>query len=836
MKMTSNEVRQKFLDYFKSHKHTVVSSSALVPQNDPTLLFTNAGMVQFKDVFLGVEKKNYTRATSSQKCIRAGGKHNDLENVGYTARHHTFFEMLGNFSFGDYFKEEAIKLAWDFLINILKLPKDKLHVTVYKDDDEAENIWLNKMGIPKSHIKRHDEKDNFWSMGETGPCGPCSEIFYDHGESIKDPEDRFVEIWNLVFMQYDRQPDGKLIALPKPSVDTGMGLERICAVMQGVHNNYDIDLFTPIIEKAAKLAHKKGHSLTSLRVLADHIRSTSFLIAEGVLPSNEGRGYVLRRIIRRAIRHGHQAGIASPFFYKLAEPLIKIMGDAYPELKKSQKIIEQTLLQEEEQFSITLEQGMKILNQAISELNQNSIPGEVVFKLYDTYGFPVDLTADIAREKNLEIDIAGFESEMSKQRKQSQDNQKFSGEALSSIATALKDHEASEFTGYEHLKETTKIIAVLKEGLVLDKTPFYAESGGQVGDQGIIQNKDNIFIVTDTKKAGQHTVHYGHIKKGNFKENMEVVAEVDKDLRQKTVLNHTATHLLHAALKNILGEQVSQKGSLVAPDRLRFDFSYAKPLTQDEIIKIENLVNTHIRLNHEGVVKITTPDEAVKAGALALFGEKYGDEVRTLKLGNFSFELCGGTHVTRTGDIGYFKIISESGIASGVRRIEAVTGEGAENFVREEQKKFQQEKFMLLEENKSLQKKIDQDQGEIANLKVDSLWKEKKEGRSRIFAEVVNGVESKMLREMIDRLKQKKDAMIVVLGTQDGSLAVGIADGSQGLFGANDILKFLVGMVGGKGGGSLAFAQAGGCDPNKFQIAFDKLEPTLEQKIKDFGK
>jgi alanyl-tRNA synthetase len=828
MKMTSNEIRQKFLDYFKSHQHTVVSSSSLVPQNDPTLLFTNAGMVQFKDVFLGVEKKNYLRATSSQKCIRAGGKHNDLENVGYTARHHTFFEMLGNFSFGDYFKEDAIKLAWDFLINTLKLPKEKLSITVYKDDHEAEKIWLDKIGIEKSKIKHCGDKDNFWSMGDTGPCGPCTEIFYDHGASIKDPEDRYVEIWNLVFMQYDRQPDGTLIPLPKPSVDTGMGLERVCAVMQGVHNNYDIDLFEPILAKAAKLANTKDHKLTSLRVLADHIRSTSFLIAEGVIPSNEGRGYVLRRIIRRAIRHGHQAGINSPFFDQLVEPLIKAMGDAYPELKKSQKLIEQTLLREEEQFAITLDQGMKILNQAISELNQKIIPGDVIFKLYDTYGFPVDLTADIAREKNMELDVSGFESEMDKQRKQSQGAQKFSGDAISGIATVLKDHQISEFTGYEHLEESTKIIAVLKEGLILDKTPFYAESGGQVGDQGIIQNKDNVFIVTDTKKVGQHIIHYGNIKKGVFKEKMEVVATVDKTLRQKTVLNHTATHLLHAALKNILGEQVSQKGSLVAPDRLRFDFSYNKPLTQDDIIKIEDLVNHHIRENHEGKIKITTPDQAVKEGALALFGEKYGDEVRTLKLGNFSFELCGGTHVSRTGDIGYFKIISESGIASGVRRIEALTGEGAEIYVREEEKKAQQEILKLIDDKKNLQKQLDQLQSKLSSHAGNELADKKRIiNNITVLAEIVENIDMKNLRETVDQLKQKIPSGIIVLASvQDdkANLILGVTKDLMEKYPANELIKTMAEKIGGKGGGRADLAQAGGDKPENLKAALKLLD------------
>lgn len=828
----SNEIRQKFLDYFKSHDHAVVASSPLIPQNDPTLLFTNAGMVQFKDVFLGVEKKNYVRATSSQKCLRAGGKHNDLENVGYTARHHTFFEMLGNFSFGDYFKDKAIKLAWEFLTQELKLPIDKLSITIFQDDDEAEKIWLQQNGVTKDKIKRCGEKDNFWSMGDTGPCGPCTEVFYDHGDAIKDPDDRFVEIWNLVFMQYDRQPDGKLIPLPKPSVDTGMGLERICAVMQGVHNNYDIDLFEPILITAAALAHTKDTKQTSLRVLADHIRSTSFLIAEGVVPSNEGRGYVLRRIIRRAIRHGHHAGISSPFFHQLVEPLVSVMGGAYPELKKNQRTIEKTLQREEEQFAITLDQGMKILNQAIAELHQNIIPGEVVFKLYDTYGFPVDLTADIAREKKLDIDIAGFEAEMDKQRKQSQDNQKFSGEAMSSIATALKDHAVSSFTGYEHLEEVTKITAVLKEGLVLAKTPFYAESGGQVGDKGQIYSKDkkNLFDVTDTKKVGQHIIHYGHATKGKFTPDMEVVAVVDKALRQRTVLNHTATHLLHAALRHILGDSVVQKGSLVEPNRLRFDFAYSKPLSQAEIIEVENLVNQHIRLNHEGQVKISTPDQAVKEGALALFGEKYGDEVRTLKLGDFSHELCGGTHVGRTGDIGFFKITSESGIASGVRRIEAVTGEGAESFVREQENKLKSEIAKLSDDKKNLQKQLEQLQSKLSSHQGGALADKKRVIKNiTVLAEIVENSDAKNLRDMVDQLKQKISSGIVVLGSiQDdkANLIVGVTKDLVAQYPANELIKTMAEKIGGKGGGRADLAQAGGDKPQHLQDALklvDKL-------------
>lgn len=844
MTMTSEQLRQSFLEYFSKQNHEVVPSSSLVPAGDATLLFTNAGMVQFKDVFLGLEKRSYSKAVSSQRCVRAGGKHNDLENVGYTARHHTFFEMLGNFSFGDYFKEKAIVYAWDFLINILKIPKEKLWITVYKEDLEAEEIWIKKASVDPKRVLRCGAQDNFWSMGETGPCGPCTEIYYDHGESIPgglpgtpDAEgDRYVEIWNLVFMQYERQSDGTLTSLPKPSVDTGMGLERVAAVLQGVHNNYDTDIFVPIIKAAAELGKIKDHTLTSLRVLADHIRSTAFLIMDGVMPSNEGRGYVLRRIIRRAIRHGYQCGMPSPFFYYLTKPLVDIMGKAYPELKRSQKFIEKTLLKEEEQFAHTLDQGMKILNQAIQDLSKKIIPGEIVFRLYDTYGFPVDLTADIARERNLAIDQAGFELEMEKQRKLSQDNQKFSSEEMTKLAQSLKAQKSTIFTGYDYLEEAqTKITVILKdqnnkniEALILDCTPFYAESGGQVGDQGTIQIQDNIFIVTDTRKVGQHIVHYGYVKQGEFKENDVVSAMVNKNLRQKTALNHSATHLLHAALRIVLGEHVQQKGSLVVPDKLRFDFSHPSPLMPKEIAEIESLVNQKIRENLLGETTETTPDKAIESGAMALFGEKYGDKIRTLKYGDFSYEVCGGTHVGRTGDIGLFKITSETGIASGIRRIEAVTGEGAEHWILQTDNivktaadllKSNRESIVskleqLLDNQKILQKQLEQLQHKsAAQLGSDLISKAIEIKGIKILTEKLDNLDNKALRELVDQLKQKLGSGIIALASSQenkANLIIGVTKDLTDRFSANQLINKPAEIIGGKGGGRPDMAQAGG--------------------------
>jgi len=871
MTMTSEQLRQSFLEYFSQQNHEVVPSSSLVPAGDATLLFTNAGMVQFKDVFLGLEKRSYSKAVSSQRCVRAGGKHNDLENVGYTARHHTFFEMLGNFSFGDYFKEQAIIYAWDFLINVLKIPKEKLWVTVYTEDLEAEEIWIKKAGVDPKRVLKCGASDNFWSMGETGPCGPCTEIYYDHGESIPgglpgtpDAEgDRYVEIWNLVFMQYERQSDGSLTPLPKPSVDTGMGLERVCAVLQGVHNNYDTDLFKPII-KAVKELYDKTHSNTQtadwnfgkgrVNVLADHIRSSAFLIMDGVMPSNEGRGYVLRRIIRRAIRHGYQCRLPSPFFYYLVKPLVDIMGKAYPELKKAQRFIEKVLIQEEEQFARTLDQGMKILNQVIQDISGNNIPGEIVFRLYDTYGFPVDLTADIARENNLTIDQTGFELEMEKQRKLSQDNQKFSNEEMTKLAHSLKDQKSTLFTGYDYLEEAqTKITVILKdqennkniEALILDCTPFYAESGGQVGDQGIIQAQEKLFIVTDTRKVGQHIVHYGYVKQGEFKENDVVSAMVDKNLRQKTALNHSATHLLHAALRILLGEHVQQKGSLVAPDKLRFDFSHPSPLMPKEIVEIESLVNQKIRENLLSETMETTPDKAIESGAMALFGEKYGDKIRTLKYGDFSYEVCGGTHVGRTGDIGFFKITSETGIAAGIRRLEAVTGEGAEQWILQSDNvikvaadllKSNRDNIVskleqLLDHQKLLQKQIEQLQLQSASqLSNELLSKAIEINHIKILAEKLDNKDNKTLRELVDQLKQKLGTGIIALASsQDNkvSLIIGVTKDLTDKFPANQLINKSAEIIGGKGGGRADMAQAGGDEPENILKALAAVKDSV---------
>jgi alanyl-tRNA synthetase len=873
VKMTSNELRQKFLEYFHAQKlsHAIVNSSSLVPYNDDTLLFTNAGMVQFKDVFLGLEKNPYTRAVSSQRCVRAGGKHNDLENVGYTTRHHTFFEMLGNFSFGDYFKEQAIQFAWDFLINYLKLPKEKLWITVYEKDDESEKIWHEKIGLPKERIIRCGEKDNFWSMGETGPCGPCSEIFYDHGESIwgglpgtKDADgDRYIEIWNLVFMQYERHPDGSLTELPKPSVDTGMGLERISAVMQGVHNNYETDLFQPII-KVAKELYWETHSNTQtgllnfeggrLEVLADHIRSTSFLILDGVIPSNEGRGYVLRRIIRRAVRHGYQMGMESPFFHKLVEPLVVVMNDAYPELKKNQSLIQKTLEKEEMQFIRTLEQGIKILDQEIPHLPHKIIPGELVFKLYDTFGFPIDLTEDIAREKNLTVDRNGFEKEMDKQRKQSQSTQKFAQsqtQLVENLETLKSITNPGEFTGYEYVEEPNAVVtAVLENGIILDKTPFYAESGGQIGDQGTLHNTSRhaIFKVTDTQKLGQHIVHIGAVSSVAFQTGDKVLARINTEFRNAVMLNHTATHLLHAALRNILGKHVEQKGSLVAEDKLRFDFSHDKPVTREELKKIENSVNEIIRQNYAAEKNITTPEKAIQSGAMALFGEKYGDTIRTLKLGDYSYEVCGGTHVNRTGDIGLFKIVLETGIAAGIRRIEALTGQTALELVGKQQTMLEQlssqlkvplenvaEKIdNLLQQQKQLQKQIETLQSGQMRVQLENLLsQQKKIHHINFIAGTLENTDGKMLREASDYLKQKISSGVIVLGSayqQKANIIVVVTKDlceTSKEYSANQLITAGAEKIGGKGGGRPDLAQAGGDKPENLHLAIEAIEKCL---------
>lgn len=855
--LSSNEIRQAFLDYFHAHEHEIVASSSLVPNNDPTLLFTNAGMVQFKDVFLGNEMRPYKRAVSSQRCVRAGGKHNDLERVGYTARHHTFFEMLGNFSFGDYFKREAIHFAWDFLVNKLHLPKEKLWVTVYEDDKEAEDIWLNDVKVDPKKFSRCGEHDNFWSMGPTGPCGPCTEIFYDHGEHIPggppgsaDADgDRYIEIWNIVFMQYDRAADGTLTPLPKPSVDTGMGLERVSAVIQGVNNNYDTDLFQPLIKAAAKLAHVTDLANFSLRVIADHIRSCSFLIIDGVTPSNEGRGYVLRRIIRRALRHGNKLGLTDPFFYKLVQPLISVMGDAYPSLREHQTHIEKTLKQEEEQFSTTLTQGMKLFEQVVNELKGDIIPGEAVFKLYDTYGFPADLTADIARERNLSIDYDAFEAAMSKQRERSRQASQFTTEYNVSQDVDTK----TEFTGHknlliENMPETGKILAMYRDGqfiktlntgekgsIVLDRTPFYAESGGQVGDQGILNIPNNaLFKVLDTVKQGHMHLHLGKLEKGTLHVGDEVNATVDAKRRAATVLNHTATHILHMVLKKVIGDHAQQKGSLVEPERLRFDFSHSSPLTEDELQKIETLVNQEIRANHEAMVRVTTPEEAIASGAVALFGEKYGSKVRVVHFGQ-SVELCGGTHADHTGDIGIFKITSESGVAAGVRRIEAVTGEGALRYIEKRESEFKQKMMQAEERIHLLEKESQLLKDKLAGLFSRDLASQAKTiGKIKVLATTVDGLDGKALRSAVDHLKQQLGSAVIVLAlVKDNKIGIvgGVTADLVDKLNAKDIVNQVATQVGGKGGGRADMAEAGGNNPEGLEKALQSIYTWVQEKV-----
>lgn len=859
--LSSNEIRSKFLNYFHNNQHEIVASSSLIPGNDPTLLFTNAGMVQFKDVFLGTEQRPYKCATSSQRCVRAGGKHNDLERVGYTARHHTFFEMLGNFSFGDYFKREAIKYAWEFLTKELGLPKDKLWITVYENDQEAEKIWLEEMQIDPTRFSRCGEHDNFWSMGPTGPCGPCTEIFYDHGAHIAggppgsaDADgDRYIEIWNIVFMQFDRAADGTLTPLPKPSVDTGMGLERISAVMQGVHNNYDTDLFKPLIKAVADIAGATDLTNFSLRVIADHIRSCSFLVVDGVTPSNEGRGYVLRRIIRRALRHGNKLGINQAFFYKLVQPLVELMGAAYPELAKAQAHVEKVLRQEEEQFSTTLSQGLKLFEQAVSEMQGHIIPGETVFKLYDTYGFPADLTADIARERGLMIDEEGFENAMSKQRERSREASKFTTE----YAVVDQNQQPTEFIGHKNLlveqtPDTGKIIAMYRDGkfvdtlntgekgsIVLDRTPFYAESGGQVGDQGVFRiNNTTIFKVHDTIKQGHMHLHLGKLEKGTLNVGDDVNAEVDAKRRAATVLNHTATHLLHMVLKKVLGEHALQKGSLVEPERLRFDFSHSSPVTEAELRKIEQLVNDEIRANHQGSVQITTPEEAIKSGAVALFGEKYGSKVRVVHFGP-SVELCGGTHADHTGDIGIFKITSESGVAAGVRRIEAVTGDAALRFIEKREDEFKQKLAKSDEKILAQEKEIQALKDKLAGLMSRSIATHATEmtlnGKQiKVLATIVEGLDGKALRNTMDHLKQELGSAVIVLAmVKDGKVGIvgGVTPDLVNLVNARDVVGMVANQVGGKGGGRADLAEAGGNKPENLQPALSKVKDYIAEKI-----
>ena len=873
--MKSADIRRAFLNYFRKQGHTEVASSSLVPGNDPTLLFTNAGMVQFKDVFLGVDNRPYVRAASSQRCVRAGGKHNDLENVGYTARHHTFFEMLGNFSFGDYFKREAIRFAWEFLTVEMRIPKEKLWVTVYKDDDEAAAIWVDEAGVPAERVTRLGDKSNFWAMGDTGPCGPCTEIFYDHGPEVEggppgsanEDGDRYIEIWNLVFMQFNRAADGSMTPLPKPSVDTGMGLERIAAVMQHVHSNYDIDLFQILLKAAAKLTGARDHNHTSLKVIADHIRSCSFLVCDGVTPSNEGRGYVLRRIIRRALRHGHHLGVKEAFFHKLVATLVDVMGDAYPELVKAQARIADVLLGEEQQFSRTLENGMVILNDAIAALNGKVLAGDVVFKLYDTYGFPVDLTADIARERGLAVDTAGFEKAMEVQKQQARAASRFeAGEALT-----ITDAAATHFAGYEQLESKGTVLALYRggqkvqalsvgdEGIVLlDTTAFYAESGGQVGDTGQLLGVDAGFTVTDTRKQGGYYLHHGRVEKGSLTIGQALTATVAPAIRQATMLNHSATHLLHAALREVLGEHVMQKGSLVHPDYLRFDFSHGKALAGSELERIENLVNAQILANHAVSKQVLPIEEARRLGAMALFGEKYGDEVRVISMGNnwienkakvFSIELCGGTHVQRTGDIGLFRITQESGIAAGVRRIEAVTGFRALERVREQDRRLQSLAALvkagpenlfdkvqqLVNGNRALEKELQQLKSKAAAAAgADLVGQAETIKGIKILATEVHGIDSKALRDTAEQLRDKLGSGVVVLAVNEAgkvSLVVAVSRDLTDRIKAGELVGTLAVHVGGKGGGRPDMAMAGGTNPEGLQLALAAVGPAISRLI-----
>ncbi len=861
------EVRQAFLDFFATKQHQIVKSSSLVPGNDATLLFTNAGMVPFKDVFLGAETRSYTRATSAQRCVRAGGKHNDLENVGYTARHHTFFEMMGNFSFGDYFKEDAIFFAWDFLTKILEIPAHKLTITVFEEDDEAEKIWIEKIGVPAERVIRIGAKDNFWSMGDTGPCGPCSEIFYDHGENVfggppgspDEDGDRFIEIWNIVFMQFNRQSDGVMEPLPNPSIDTGMGLERISAIMQGVHSNYEIDIFQALIGDTAKLLACNDIEHKSLRVIADHIRSCSFLIVDGVVPSNEGRGYVLRRIIRRAIRHGHKLEAKDHFFHKLVASLISQMGEAYPELVQQQAIIEKLLRIEEEQFGRTLDRGMALLEDILANMKGDTISGDDVFKLYDTYGFPADLTADIARERQLNIDHNGFDVAMGLQRERAQQASQFGTDYNEQLKS---DHKTS-FKGYTSDSYSATIVELfnctshesvseLKEGekglVILDRTPFYAESGGQVGDSGVLRLDGGIFEVEDTIKLGDAFAHKGKART-TMQLNRRVTAEIDVERRAAIAKNHTATHILHAALRKILGEHVTQKGSLCDADKLRFDFSHFEALTKEELQQVEQLANDEIRRNHRRDTQLMQIDEAREKGAMALFGEKYDDEVRVVTLGDFSTELCGGVHVERTGDIGLLKIISESGIAAGVRRIEAVTGASALNYINQQTAVLANVASLvktdvasvtgkveqLLSKSKQLEKEITQLKQELAVQAGSDLINQAINIKGvKVLIADLNGVESKALRGMVDELKNKIQSGIIMLATaNDGKvgLIAGVTKDLIGSVKAGELVNMVAQQVGGKGGGRPDMAQAGGSQPEKIASALASVQPWLAEKL-----
>ncbi|MGA0938413.1 MAG: alanine--tRNA ligase [Litorivicinaceae bacterium] len=864
--MKSAEIRSQFLEYFQENGHTIVSSSPLIPGNDPTLLFTNAGMVQFKDVFTGEETRPYQRATTSQRCVRAGGKHNDLENVGYTARHHTFFEMLGNFSFGDYFKEDAIRFAWDFLTKRLGLPEERLWVTVHHSDQEAEDIWIQTIGVDPNRLSRLGDKDNFWSMGDTGPCGPCSEIFYDHGPDVpggppgseEDDLDRYIEIWNLVFMQFEQTADGARTPLPKPSVDTGMGLERFAAVMQHVHSNYEIDLFQALLKAAAEVTHTQDLEAKSLRVIADHIRSCSFLICDGVLPSNEGRGYVLRRIIRRAIRHGHKLGCDQPFFHKIVHTLVAEMGEAYAELRDNEDRIVAALKQEEAQFAKTLDAGMKVLEDAVSSLTSKTLPGELIFRLYDTHGFPVDLTNDIARERDLELDIEGFEKAMDEQREKSRQGSSFAVEGQ----VRFDLDGSTEFLGYTHLDASAVVVALAKDGeqvdalaagdsgiVVLNQTPFYAESGGQQGDRGSLTSANGSYQVMGTKKFGAHFGHEGKLGMGELKVGDTVNARVEGPRRQATALNHSATHLLHAALRTVLGDHVTQKGSLVTHERTRFDFSHPQPVTAEELIAIESMVNREIRQNEVVETRVMPIEEAKAAGAMALFGEKYDDEVRVLSMGDFSVELCGGTHVARTGDIGLFKILSEGGVASGVRRIEAVTGEGALEQVVALEATLDQAAALLKTGADSIVSKIEQmtERLKVTEREVDALkMKLATQAGGDLLDDVVDvcgvqclvasldGQDPKTLRDTLDRVKNRLSQGVVVLATvrdEKVNLIAGVTDNLTDRVKAGDLIGFVAAQVGGRGGGRADMAQAGGTEPASLPDAMKSVAAWLEEQL-----
>ncbi|WP_375751360.1 alanine--tRNA ligase [Vibrio sp. HN007] len=860
MYMSTDEIRSAFLKFFESKGHQIVDSSSLVPANDPTLLFTNAGMNQFKDCFLGLEKRAYTRATTAQRCVRAGGKHNDLENVGFTARHHTFFEMLGNFSFGDYFKDDAIAYAWEFLTETLKLPKEKLLVTVYETDDEAFEIWNKKMNIPADRIIRIGDKkggkpyesDNFWQMGDTGPCGPCTEIFYDHGEHIwggrpgspEEDGDRFIEIWNNVFMQFNRHADGTMEPLPKPSVDTGMGIERIAAIMQGVHSNYEIDVFQTLIKAASEVTGHKDLTNQSLRVVADHIRSCAFLIVDGVMPSNEGRGYVLRRIIRRAVRHGNKLGAQGAFFHKLVGVLAEVMGTAGEELKKQQELVEKVLRIEEENFGRTLERGMTILTEALDNLDGKVLDGETVFKLYDTYGFPADLTNDVAREREFSIDEAGFEKAMEAQRQRARE----AGQFGTDYNEAIKVDASTEFLGYEGTEGNSEVVAMFVEGneadalsagdkaiVVLSETPFYAESGGQCGDAGFLKTTAGLFKVEDTQKLGNAIAHHGELTEGVLAKGDKVDAVVDAERRAAISLNHSATHLLHAALRTVLGEHVAQKGSLVKPENLRFDFSHLEAVKPEELKEVERLVNLHVRSNHNIETNVMDIESAKAKGAMALFGEKYDDEVRVLSMGEFSTELCGGIHASNTGDIGLFKITSEGGIAAGIRRIEAVTGEAALDAIEAQQLQFEAKLSESATKAKSLEKEIQQLKDKLAAVEsANVMGKVQNIAGHKVLIAALEGADNKNLRTMVDDIKNQVGSGIILLANVANGkvgLIAGVTKDLTGQVKAGELVNLVAQQVGGKGGGRPDMAQAGGTDIDALPEALKSVNPWLEERL-----